>query len=94
MPIKAYEDDDFVVGETGRVLDIFADLNNTFARFAVLQVFGPGDLKIANSFDGSLYEDDFTFEGGQGLLMTDLRVKKLKLTHTGVDSGYRIWVGS
>lgn len=90
--IAVYEDTNFTVGETLRVLDFETDLGEAATR-GYIACDGVGNLTVelaAGPLAG--YGSAFTMKQGEVFDFEGLIVSKLRLTHTGTDSAYRCHV--
>ena len=90
--IKTYEDDSFEVGDSPAVHDFFGDLSH-YPVCGFIICDGAGDLKVQFSQDGTNYGDQITMKSGEKLdCLAECDVNKIKITHSGNDSSYRIMV--
>ena len=87
----SYEDTNFVVGDSGAVLNMFGDAEKE-AHIGYFVNDGPGDIKIELSSNGSTYGGQHLPRGGDILDLDDLRIKKVRLTHVD-DTEYRCMLG-
>lgn len=90
--INPYEDTSFIAGDSPRVLDVYTDLGNKASTKGYIIIDGAGDLLIEISHNGTSYNPQQTLKTGDGLDLTGITIKKLRLTHSGVDTAYRIGV--
>jgi hypothetical protein len=86
---KAYEDSNFQAGDSPFVADIIADLGRP-AEDGYIACDGGGDIQVNLALRDTTYGDTFTMKKGEMYSLILLNVWKIKLTHTGVDSAYRI----
>ncbi len=82
-----YEDTSFVIGETGRVLDIHGDLDRETYNGEIVND-GPGDLGIELSADGVAYGGLMTVKPAEKLDVTTFKLFKMRLTWIA-NTGYR-----
>lgn len=87
----SYEDTDFVSANSPAVLDVFTDLDRIAHEGYVIND-GPGDFTITFSTNGTDYGGIHTVSAGEILNFSNLKIKKIKLTHID-DSAYRVLVG-
>jgi len=88
---QSYEDTSFVAGDSPVVHDINTDLGRN-SRIGYIVNDGPGDIEVEISEDGSNYNSKWTTKADERRGLAGNRIDSLRLTHTGTDSAYRIWV--
>lgn len=86
----SYEDSDFVTGDSPIVFDVFTDLGRIGHKGYIVND-GPGEIKLENSSDGTVYGGQHTIKEGEVFVLDDLKIKKLRLTWVN-DSAYRALV--
>lgn len=85
------EDLNFVAGDSPVVLDISAVLAAGCIDGSILCVPGVASgFKVELSFNGSTYSGQFTVNRYETFPLKGLQVKKIRITHNGTDSGYRV----
>ena len=88
---KAYEDTAFVVGSSPAIHDFNADQGyNSLQGWITCD--GPGDILVAFSRDGTTYGDNWTMFNGENTDLKGLDIHSIRITHTGTDSAYRIFL--
>jgi hypothetical protein len=87
---KSYENAAFVAGSSPATHSVNADLGRN-GRGGWLINDGPGDLKFANSDDGTNYGDDATIKSGDAVRLGGFDMNKIRITWVG-NCGYRILV--
>lgn len=91
---KKYEDSSFVAGDSPVVIDAYTDLGmGRTANAGYIAVDGPGSIlvEIAKG-DGSTYGEQFTLKQTEKFDLAGEGFRKIRLTHSGVDSAYRVFV--
>jgi len=86
---KTYEDTSFIAGDSPAT----HDFNNDAGRNATdgyIICDGNGDIQVDYSRDGINYGDKWTMKKGERVNLVRLDIDKIRITHTGVDSAYRI----
>lgn len=87
---KVFEDTSFVVGESPATLDLETALGYK-ATYIEVTIDGAGAVSVESSNDGVAYGGIRTVKAGESFLFpVDLVTSKVRLTHTGVDSSYRV----
>lgn len=86
----SYEDTNFASGDSPAVLDIFTDLGRIGHEGQVIND-GPGKLQVSVSADGSTYGGIHTLRGGNIFDLSDLKIKKIRLTYVE-PTAYRVMV--
>lgn len=94
---KIYEDEDFTAADSPVELDIFTDLTtladngrNQYGNSVSIYNTGKYDINLEVSMDGSTYGDVQTLKAKSIDNLTSSGIKKIRLTHTGNDSGYQV----
>lgn len=85
-----YEDTAFVTAETGRVLDVNADLGRN-AHDGYFINDGPGNILLEISDDGLIYGALHTIKGDEIISLSKLDIDSIRLTWVS-DSAYRCLV--
>ncbi len=86
---KAYEDTSFVAGDSPQT----HDFNNDKGRNAIdgyIICDGSGNIQVDVSRDGLSYGDKWTMKKGERVNLLHFDIDKIRVTHTGADSAYRI----
>lgn len=86
----AYEDTDFVSGDSPVVLDVFTDLGRVGHEGYILND-GAGNILIELSTDGANYGGSHTLRWGEQLILNNLKVNRVRLTWQE-DSSYRAMI--
>ena len=87
----SYEDTNFTSGESPAVLDVFTDLGRIGLKGYFIND-GPGDLTIEISSNGSTYGGLHTLHGSEQMDLSDLNVKKIRITFVD-PTEYRVQIG-
>ena len=90
----ASEDLDFQAGDSPVVLDIEGSLGVPLldGKIVAKSTSGSvGNILVEFSFDGTTYGDQFTSFYLETFPLVGFKIKKIRITHTGTDSGYRVW---
>ena len=88
---KSYENSNFVSGDSPAIYDINTDLGHN-ARDGNIICDGSGNIIINISHNGVDYGDDIPMKKNEKINLKPLNVNKIKITHSGTDSAYRILV--
>ena len=83
----SYEDTNFVSGDSPVVLDVYADLGRVGHEGFILND-GAGNLLIELSTDGVTYGGSHTLKWGDQLVISNLKVNRVRLTWQE-DTSYR-----
>lgn len=86
----AYEDTDFVTGDSPVVLDVYTDTGRLGHEGYILND-GAGNILIEISKDGTAYGGSHTLKWGEQLNLSNLKVNRIRLTWQE-DSSYRALV--
>jgi hypothetical protein len=86
-----YEDTSFVSGDSPVTHDVNTDLGRN-ARIGYITCDGPGDILIEISDDGTNFGSQHTLKVEDTLNFEGINVDKIRITHSGTDSSYRILV--
>lgn len=87
---KAYEDANFVVGDSPAVHDFYSDTG----RYAIdgwIVCDGDGDIQVDYTRDGITYGSKWTMKKNETVDLLRLDIKKIRITHVA-DSAYRIFL--
>ena len=88
--IAQYDSSNFTAASSPAILDVQADLGTNILRLLII-CDGPGTINLAVSNDsGVSFSPEFALRAHEntGSLLTGLT--QIRLTHTGVDSSYRV----
>lgn len=88
---KTYEDTSFVALDS----PVVHDFNTDTGRNAVdgwLICDGPGDISVDFTRDGTTYGDQWTMKSKDVVDLLRLDINKIRITHSGTDSAYRIFL--
>lgn len=85
---KTYIDTDFTSGDSPVVIDLIADLG--VQPKSVLIFIGKGLIDVELSYDGTTYGDIIPLRPDKKIVLNGLKAKKIRLTHSGVDSAYGV----
>lgn len=85
------EDSSFVVGDSPRTITVNATLGRNGNR-GYLVIDGAGDILVSLSHSDSAYTTAFTLKNGDSFDFTGLDLFQVLLTHSGVDSAYRLHI--
>ena len=86
----AYEDTNFVSGDSPVVLDIFSDLGRVGHEGYLLND-GAGNLLVELSTDGTTYGGSHTLRWGEQLILNNLKVNRIRITWQE-DTSYRAMI--
>ena len=84
-----YSDTSFIVGDSPIVLDIKTDLGRDGVN-GWIRCDGSGNILVEISNNGTDYGTQYTLKSGEAENILGDRVSKIRLTHSGTDSAYRI----
>ena len=87
---QTYEDTSFVAGDSPAVHDFYTDSGSKRAVDGYIICDGSGDIQVDYTRDGITYGDKWTMKSGERVNLLRLDIKKIRVTHTGTDSSYRI----
>ena len=90
----ASEDTDFQSGDSPVVLDIVGSLGVNCIDGKIVcksTTTNKGNILVEISEDGSTYGDQFTVFYYETFPLFGLSIAKIRITHTGTDSGYRVF---
>jgi hypothetical protein len=86
---QVYEDTSFVVGDSPAVHDFYTDAGR-YANDGYITCDGVGDIQVDISREGLTYGDKFVLKSGEKASLLRMKISKIRVTHTGTDSAYRI----
>jgi hypothetical protein len=86
---KTYEETAFNVGKSPATHDFGGDTGR-YATSGYIICDGEGDIQVDFTRDGIDYSDKFTMKKNERNNLAHLDIWKVRITHTGVDSKYRI----
>jgi hypothetical protein len=86
---QTYEDSSFAVGDSPAVHDFYTDTGR-YANDGYIICDGVGDIQVDVSIEGLTYGDKFTLKSGEKMSFLRMKISKIRITHTGTDSAYRI----
>jgi hypothetical protein len=86
---KTYEDTSFTSGDSPATHNFYADTGRVTSDGYIV-CDGSGDIQVAISRDGLIYDDTFTIKKDEVVELSHVRISKIRVTHTGTDSSYRI----
>lgn len=86
------EDTNFQSGDSPVVLDVAGSLGVPLVDgwLKNLPHASKGDVLVEFSMDGSTYGDQFTMKYLETIPLRGFKIKKIRLTHSGTDAGYRL----
>jgi hypothetical protein len=87
---QTYESTNFVVGDSPATHDFYTDSSGKFAVDGYIVCDGPGNIQVDYSRDGITYGDKWTMKTDEKMSLIRLDIKKIRITHTGTNSAYRI----
>lgn len=88
---KTYENTSFDSGDSPETCSFHADTGRN-AVDGWIQCDGPGNIQVDYSMDGLLYGDKFTVKKNESVDLLRMNINKLRITHTGEDSAYRVFL--
>ena len=88
---KAYEDAAFVAGSSPATHDFNGDMGRN-ATDGYMVCDGAGNVLVELSYDGAAWGTQFTLKNGEIITFTGMSVDSVRVTHSGVDSAYRIFL--
>lgn len=86
----ASDDTSFVAGDSPATLDIKTSLGR-LANNGYINCDGAGDILVSVSSDGANYGSNIRLKSGDEFSLKALSVSKIKITHSGTDSSYRVY---
>ena len=88
---KYYADASFKAADSPATHDFYTDTDR-IARNGWVINDGSGSIQVDFSKDGITYGDKWTMNAYETVQLKGLRIKKIRITHTGADSSYRIFL--
>ena len=85
---KTYEDASFVTGDSPVTINFYGDTGRVSVDGYVV-CDGPGNIQVAVSRDGLIYDDTFTMKEGEVVCLDHVKVNKIRISWTA-DSAYRV----
>jgi len=93
--LKDYGDEDsnFIAADSPYVIDFEALVGgrNPYITDGYIIVDGAGDLIFEISSDGATYNATHTLKQFEKLSLENRIIRKLRLTHSGTDTAYRVY---
>ena len=91
---KTYEDTLFEAGDSPVLLDFFGDQGwNAIQGWITCDgIGGAGNIIVDFSRDGIIYGDSWTMRPGENTNLKGFDIHTLRITHTGIDSAYRVFL--
>lgn len=87
----AAEDSNFVVGDSPVVLDIEDVLRGSAIDGSIrCSSAAGGDILVEFICNGGAYGSQFTVNDGETYSLKGHKIGKIRITHSGTDSGYRV----
>lgn len=87
----ASEDSSFVSGDSPVVVDLYAEDIHPFpVAEGYIACDGAGNILVEIAQQGTDYGTQFTMQNGEVVSWGNSRVGKIRITHSGTDSSYRI----
>ena len=87
---QTYEDSNFQSGDSPATHDFYTDSGGKYAVDGYIICDGAGNIQVDYTRDGLTYGDKWTMKPGERVSLLRLDIKKIRVTHTGTDSAYRI----
>ena len=87
----SFEDSSFEAGDSPATWNVFDYLGREGSDGYVV-CDGAGSFTVSFSDDGTNYGSAHTLKRGEQIILKGINVNEIKLTHSGTDSGYRIFV--
>jgi hypothetical protein len=86
---QTYEDTSFKAGDSPATHDFYTDVGRYVVDGYII-CDGPGDIQVDYTRDGITYGAKWTMKSDEKMSLIRLDIKKIRITHTGTDSSYRI----
>ena len=87
---QSFEDSNFVAGDSPVTLDVAGELTRP-SDTGYIVCDGAGNIQVEVAVtSGNLFGDPFTLKQGEVATLDGSRVQKIRITHLGSDSSYRI----
>lgn len=87
----ASEDSNFVSGDSPVVLDINSELLTNSVDGQIYCTSNAHGIYVEFSSDGTNYGNKFTIIPGEKFSLFGLKIKKIRISHIGSDSSYRVF---
>ena len=87
----ASEDTSFVSGDSPVTLDVFSTLARKGSN-GYVRCDGSGDIIVTISSDGTNFGNNIRMKSGETLNLRAISIDSIKITHSGTDSSYRVYV--
>ena len=87
----ASEDTSFTSADSPVTIDIFTSLARKGSN-GYVRCDGTGDILVTISSDGSTFGSSVRIKDGETLNLKAIRVDSIKITHSGTNSAYRVYV--
>jgi len=84
-----YSDTSFEAGDSPIVLDVRTDLERIGINGWII-CDGEGDILVELSNDGTTYGTQYSLKSGEVDNLKGETISKIRLTHSGTDSAYRV----
>lgn len=84
------EDSSFVAGDSPATLDVIGTLKRP-AIGGHIKCDGTGSILVTISEDGTNYGQTITIKSTEQFDLFGLSIRKIKITHSGTDSSYRVF---
>ncbi len=85
---SSFEDSSFIASDSPVILDVYTALARDIYN-GEINCDGAGDIEIEISADGTTYGNATTLKANETADLTQYKIRKVKITHTGTDSSYR-----
>lgn len=85
------EDTSFVSGDSPATLDVFTSIKRKGSN-GYVRCDGIGDIIITVSADGTNFGSNVRIKQDETLSLRAIKVDTIKVTHSGTDSAYRVYV--
>lgn len=87
----ATENTSFGSGDSPATLDIVTSLSRRGTN-GYVRCDGAGDILVTISYDGTTYGNTVRVKDGETLSLRAINIDSIKITHSGTDSSYRVFV--
>ncbi len=84
-------DTSFSSGESPITLDVLTNLSRKGTN-GYIRCDGLGDILVSISSDGSTFGDSTRIKQDETFSLRALEIQSIKITHSGTDSAYRVFV--
>lgn len=86
---KVYENASFASGDSPETCNFYGDTGRVSSSGYIV-CDGTGDIQVDVSRDGLIYDEAWTMKENEVLDLSHVRVNKIRITHLGTDSAYRV----